>query len=375
MKRKAARQTARFDEYSHTIRGGWQNSLKGGGRLYLVKVGLVRVRWHRPLPSAPSAVTVTRETDGRWWATFTVQVPVEPARPPVHEGRAAGVDIGTEDIALVYSDKTRAKVMTLRAERDDTHEKRTGPQSYRQAEKRLAALDQELSRKTRGSNNRKRTQRKRALLHTRLKNLRTDFARQMAAQLTSENQVVVVETLGVREMVQDAHAKSVLDTAFATITREVALAAEKRGTTLIEAPRYFAGTRTCSHCGTKGPKRPTRVRDWRCASCGAVLDRDYNASVNHLMLAAGSAESLNGWTPEDRRQLASLPGEGNHVVLERPRAVRRGSVCEDPVLADVDSVREHSPRTTQVAARGLAPRPQGIPTGEDLRDLQKDAAR
>jgi putative transposase len=41
-----------------------------GERLYVSKVGDIRVKWSRPLPSIPSSVTVIREADGRYYASF-----------------------------------------------------------------------------------------------------------------------------------------------------------------------------------------------------------------------------------------------------------------------------------------------------------------
>src|SRR6266568_870762 len=44
-----------------------------GARLYLAKVGQMRVRWSRPLPSGPTSLTVINEADGRYYASFVVQ--------------------------------------------------------------------------------------------------------------------------------------------------------------------------------------------------------------------------------------------------------------------------------------------------------------
>jgi putative transposase len=49
-----------------------------GERLYIAKVGDVRVRWSRPLPSVPSSVTIIREADGRYYASFVVEVAATP---------------------------------------------------------------------------------------------------------------------------------------------------------------------------------------------------------------------------------------------------------------------------------------------------------
>src|SRR4029450_4921905 len=52
-----------------------------GTRLYVAKVGEVRVRWSRALPSVPSSVTVIREPDGRFYACFVVQAEPSPPAP------------------------------------------------------------------------------------------------------------------------------------------------------------------------------------------------------------------------------------------------------------------------------------------------------
>ena len=62
-----------------------------GATLDVAKVGQVRVRWSRELPSAPSSVTVIREPDGRYYASFVVERDPTPL-PPV--SRTAGIDLG-----------------------------------------------------------------------------------------------------------------------------------------------------------------------------------------------------------------------------------------------------------------------------------------
>ncbi|TDH40200.1 transposase, partial [Mycobacterium eburneum] len=53
-------------------------SLKPNGRLFVAKVGEVRVRWSRELPSVPSSVTIIAEPDGHFYASFVVGVPATP---------------------------------------------------------------------------------------------------------------------------------------------------------------------------------------------------------------------------------------------------------------------------------------------------------
>jgi hypothetical protein len=49
------------------------------GRLRLPKIGDVAVRWSRPLPAAPSSVTVIRDAAGRYFASFVETDPAADA--------------------------------------------------------------------------------------------------------------------------------------------------------------------------------------------------------------------------------------------------------------------------------------------------------
>jgi putative transposase len=63
--RKDARQAIRF-----TANARW--SITPTGRLSLPKIGEVRVRWSRSLPTVPSSVAVIQDAAGRYFASFVV---------------------------------------------------------------------------------------------------------------------------------------------------------------------------------------------------------------------------------------------------------------------------------------------------------------
>jgi putative transposase len=86
-RRRHGRQSARFTRNGFTLRGG---------RLYVAKVGEIRVRWSRPLPSPPSSVTVIREPDGRYYASFAAEREAAPL-PPCD--REVGIDLGLARLA------------------------------------------------------------------------------------------------------------------------------------------------------------------------------------------------------------------------------------------------------------------------------------
>ncbi len=322
--RRTARKSARFAEDSFTIRGGWQNTSRGGGALHLAKIDQdIRVNWHRPLPGYPSAVTVREDPDGEFWVSFIVRVPVEAPKQPTRRPRAAGIDVGLNDYAAIsYSDGTREKI--------------ANPRHYRQAEDRLRRADKNLSRKTPGSTNYAKAKRARARAHRRLANLRENHARQLASKLSRENQTVVIETLNIAGMASTNMAKSINDAGWGQFFSFLEEACARKGVDLVKAPRFFASTQICSVCGESGGKKPLDVRAWQCDSCGVSLDRDYNAATN--ILAAGPAVYACG--RDVRLQLAgAVPDEaGSHrseastgVSRRRKRAVgRRVQASSDP---------------------------------------------
>lgn len=290
-------QNAHFPDGSFSIRGGWANTRRGGGRLYLAKIGHVHVDWYRPLPSYPRSVTISRAPDGTWYAAFLVKVAVEPSPMSDTAGRIVGIDLGLADFAaLVYSDGTREKV--------------AAPKYYRAAERKLARANHALARTEKNSKNHEKARAEVARIHARVVDLRTNFSRQLAARLVRENQVICMEDLDIAGMVANSHPerrKSIHDVAWAAFRRDLIAAAERASREIVLAPRYFPGTQTCAACGRRGGRLSTDIRQRTCG-CGAVLDRDYNAAVNHLMLARGSVESLNA-CGSSRAQLAGPEDE------------------------------------------------------------------
>lgn len=292
-KKRGNRESAEFGKNSFAIKGGWETTrTTAGGRLRLSKVGMVSVNWHRPLPSEPSTVTIVREPDGNWWATFVVEVPKRPTIPV--KSRTAAIDLGLSTYAaIVYSDGTREKV--------------DNPRFLRQAERKLATAQKSLSRKARGSKNREKARVQVARAHARVANQRRNHARQLAARLIRENQAVVVESLNIRGMARSRLAKSITDAGWAQFLAALRAGAEHKGREIIAAPPAYPSSRTCALCGVNSGKKALSVREWVC-ECGARLDRDWNAATNLLMLAARSAESRNACGRDIRLQLASASG-------------------------------------------------------------------
>jgi len=309
-KNKHARQAARF-----TRNAGFKvrQTTHGVGFVRLSKIGDVRFALSRALPSAPSSVTVTRDPDGRYFVSFVVEV--EPAvAAPVHPDRAAALDLGLTDFAAIaYSDGTREKI--------------ANPRHLKARQLRLAKAQRDLSRKTKGSNNRAKARVRVAREHAKVRNSRLDFHHRLTTRLIRDNQTIAVEKLNVVGLARSG-AKNAQGRGLRRGAADVgwgqflALLADKS----VEYDRGYAAvnpaytSQVCSVCGVLDGPKPLSVRQWECGSCGALLDRDFNAAVN-ILVAAGQAETLNA--------------RGGNVRL---------------VLAQADSVEARTLRTD----RGLA---------------------
>jgi putative transposase len=282
-RRKHGRQSIRLTRNGFSLRGE---------RLYVAKVGEIKVRWSRKLPSEPSSVTVICEPDGRYYASFVVErtASLLPAC-----GREAGIDVGLNRLAVTSDGEIIANPRFLRAK-----------------EVRLAKAQRAMSRKQKGSANRAKARRRVAVLHRKVRETRLDHAHKTALRLIRDNQAVYAEDLAVSGLARTRLAKSVYDAGWAQLLRLMAEKAEHYGRTFHRIGRFVPSSQTCSYCGAKDGPKPLSVRTWVCAPCGTVHDRDINAAMN--ILAAGRAERLNacGGRVRPGHALAAAGEAGTH---------------------------------------------------------------
>jgi putative transposase len=233
--RKDNRQSARLTRNGFALHGG---------RVFIAKVGNVRVRWSRPLPSGPSSATVIRAADGRYYVSFVVERDAEPLPAT---GRETGADVGLDRLAVTSDGEIIANPRFLRAKK-----------------RHLTRAQRALSRKQKGSANRPKARHRVAVLHRKVRETRIDHAHKPALRPVRDSQAVYAEDLAV---------------------------AEHYGRTFRRIGRFVPSGQVCSACGVKDGPKPLSVRTWTCGACGAVHDRDVNAARN--ILAAGQSDRLN----------------------------------------------------------------------------------
>ncbi|MGW6488748.1 RNA-guided endonuclease InsQ/TnpB family protein [Streptomyces sp. NPDC055056] len=294
--RKDARQSIRF-----TANARW--SITGSGRLSLPKVGAVKVKWSRRLPTVPSSVTVIKDAAGRYFASFVVDTDpvVDAARMPETD-RTIGIDLGLTHFA-VLSDGTKIE----------------SPRFLRRAEKKLKRSQRELCRKQKGSKNQAKARLKVARAHATVADARREFNHQLSTQLIAENQGIAVEDLSVAGLARTRLAKSVHDAGWASFISMLEYKAQRYGRTVVKIGRFTPTSQTCSTCGVKDGPKPLSVREWTCGVCGTVHDRDINAAIN-VKAAAGLAVSACGAPVRPGVIRAQREETGSHGFPAQTRA-------------------------------------------------------
>jgi len=91
-------------------------------------------------------------------------------------------------------------------------DKKVPPKCLRSLEKGLESTQRSLSRKEKRSSNWYKARKKVAVLHDKISNQRKDFLHKLSYKLVNENQVIYLEDLNVKGMMQNRHlAKSIAD--------------------------------------------------------------------------------------------------------------------------------------------------------------------
>ena len=266
------------------------------GHVKLPKLGVMRVRGYRAFEGRITGATVKELASGRY--ELVLHVECEGFRQVSTPKRdVVGVDVGSRKLAtcsdgLVYENR---KALARRA-------------------KRLAREQRRLARKQRGSANWERARRRVARLHERVADTRRDAQDKASYEIVRDSQAVVIETLNVRGMLGSKRVASVVaDAGIAEFLERVRYKCAWYGRDLVEAPRWFPSSRTCSVCGERNDELRSE-ETWVCPVCGTRHDRDLNAARN--LEAYGRSQIANGFvtvgrdTPEPATQrVANACGE------------------------------------------------------------------
>lgn len=271
-KRRHGHATARWTRRGFSVSGSGLGA--DGDRLKVAVSGgriSLRIVWSRPLPSAPTSVTVYRDAAGRWWASFVCRIEV-PAAPVEPTGAASGLDVGLETFATV----------------EDPGADVANPRFAKAVSKEKRRADRYLARKKRGSANRAKAKQRRARLEARIADRRADFHHKAARGLVRTYDRIGVEgDLRIANMSRRGRGRrkvglnrSIADAGWGRFLAVLAWQATKAGKTVVLLPSRNT-TQTCSTCGAKAkPRIELSERIYSCRCCGLVIGRDRNAARN-----------------------------------------------------------------------------------------------
>lgn len=174
--------------------------------------------------------------------------------------------------------------------------------NYRNYEKKISELQQKLST-TKSKSLKNKLRLRLARLHEHIANKRKDFNEKLSTKLVRENDVIVIESLSLKDMAKfrkweerkeskgkSNHGKSVHDLGWYTFVQRLKTKAEEQGKIVIEANKWFASSKTCNICGYVNKDLTISDRTWLCPRCGKEHNRDQNAAINlKQIFTAGTA--------------------------------------------------------------------------------------
>ncbi len=241
------------------------------GQLYLQCVGKLQVKWHRPIEGEVKSLVIRREAD-QWYVSFRCQL-LAAEKPPINN-KAVGIDVGLNSFYATSTGDFKAN-----------------PRFLKKSLTELRVASRSVARKVRGSVSRKKAVHQLQKVHRKVRNQRKDFHHKSARELTDNYGFIAAESLNIKGMVRNRRlSRSIQDAGWGQFLSILAYQAESAGGKYVEVPAHYTSQK-CSGCGEM-VRKSLSVRTHRC-SCGIVLDRDVNASLNILSLGLGqSPESL-----------------------------------------------------------------------------------
>ena len=120
------------------------------------------------------------------------------------------------------------------------------------------------------------------LLHRRLSNIRNNHSHQATTKIVkTKPSRVVMETLNIKGMMKNKHlSKAIAQQGLYEFKRQLQYKCEFYRIEFVEADKWYPSSKICSECGNKKTKLSLSERTYICEECGAVIDRDFNASIN-----------------------------------------------------------------------------------------------
>lgn len=244
------------------------------------KIGWVKLEQSRIFEGTVKTVTVSKTPTEKYYVSVLVEngQALPKIRIPDFE-QSVGIDVGIKSFAVLSNSKGIEDI--------------NNPKYLKKSLEQLKRLQKQVSRKVKGSNNRKKAIKKLAMVHEKVSSQRSDFLHKLSTRIVSENQTICVEDLHVKGMIQNHKlAQSISDVGWGIFFSMLEYKATWQGKPFLEADRFAPSSKKCS-CGVINNNLTLKDRVWLCASCGNVNQRDPLAAENIRFFAFEKYQSNN----------------------------------------------------------------------------------
>ena len=237
----------------------------------LPKLKIVKIRGYRNLDKLPGRIlnATIREVGTKFYVSVCIEKEIE-----IQErsgSKAVGIDIGVKNLVVTSN-----------------HEYYGNPKYLDKYERKIQRLQQELSRKIKGSKNYIKCKKKIEEVYRKLKNARKKLVEKIVSNITKSHDIIIAENLQVKKMLENKNnhkylRKEITNATFSEIIRILKYKCQWLNKIFIQVSPYYASSQICSRCKNKeNMMKDIRVREYKCSKCGLEIERDYNASINIL---------------------------------------------------------------------------------------------
>jgi putative transposase len=250
------------------------------GKVYVPKVGWVRIRQSRDVDGTTKSATFRREADGHWYVSLTAEFEMpDVAIPAPDPAKTVGLDLGLIDFVTPSDGSTPTPA----------------PKFYRKATAKIRRAQKAVSRRKLGSKRREEARKRLARAHQKAREQRHDFLHKLSTDLVGRHEAICIEDLNVKGLARTKLAKSFADAAMSEFRRQLEYKCLWNRKALVAIDRFFPSSKMCDRCGALNDRLSLSDREWEC-DCGARHKRDFLAACNIRdeglrMLAVGQTES------------------------------------------------------------------------------------
>jgi len=239
--------------------------------IQLPKLGKLKLKEKDYLPlNAKILSACVSERAGRWFVSLQVEEEINQTNKSVS---IVGVDLGIKTLAVCSNSKTFENPKALRSNLG-----------------KLQRKSRQLSKKQKGSKNRKKAAKRLAKVHFKIANIRKDAIHKITTYLTKTKSKIVIEDLNVSGMMKNRRlSRAIADLGLCELRRQLEYKGKWYGCEIVVADRFFPSSKTCSCCSNVKQDLTLSDRIYECDVCGLIMDRDLNAACNLEFYTASSA--------------------------------------------------------------------------------------